>query len=182
MKTSTFREGVALLERLGLVYDVFCFHPQLDDFADLARALPDQTMVLNHIGAPLAVGPYAERRTEVMADWKAKMTKLAALPNVLVKIGGLGMGMFGLPSAGLKPRSHSSVLAEEWRPYVQTCIDLFGTDRCMFESNYPPDRETASYGALWNTFKRLSEGFSADERTALFSGTANRTYNLGISV
>jgi predicted TIM-barrel fold metal-dependent hydrolase len=182
LRDPDFRRGAAQLAPLGLAFDAFCFHTQLDDVADLAAALPDTAIVLNHLGTPLGIGPYAGRRDEVFAVWKAKMKALSAHPNVSVKIGGLGMAMTGLPSADRKPRARSAVLADEWRPYVQTCIDAFGVHRCMFESNYPPDGATATYGGVWNTFKRLTADYSPAERAALFAITANRVYRLGVQL
>ncbi len=182
LRDPSFRKGVAELAPMGLVFDAFCFHTQLDDLTDLAGALPGTTVVLNHLGTPLGVGPYAGRHDEIFALWKTRMKALASRPNVVVKVGGMGMPMYGLPSANRKPRSTSAVLAEEWRPLVQTTIDLFGVHRCMFESNYPPDSDTVTYGGIWNTFKRITAAYSPDQRAALFSGTANRVYSLGIDV
>jgi predicted TIM-barrel fold metal-dependent hydrolase len=182
LRDPDFRRGVAQLAPLGLAFDAFCFHTQLDDVADLAAAFPDTSIVLNHLGTPLGVGPYAGQRDAVFAAWKTKMKALSAHPNVAVKIGGLGMAMTGLPSADRKPRATSAVLAGEWRPYVQTCIDAFGVHRCMFESNYPPDGATATYGGIWNTFKRLTADYSPADRAALFGVTANRIYHLGLQL
>jgi L-fuconolactonase len=179
MASASFCKGVALLAERDLSLDLFCFHTQLADAADLAAACPDTSIILDHIGAPLGVGPFSDR-DETWATWLAGMRRLAAMPNVSVKIGGLGMAMMGLPSAGITPRAGSTVLAEEWRPYVETVIALFGPRRCMFESNYPPDSGTARYGTIWNAFKRLTASCSADERAALFGGTADRVYRLGI--
>jgi L-fuconolactonase len=179
LASAGFREGVARLARRDLSLDLFCFHTQLAEAADLAAACPATRIVLDHVGTPLGIGPFADRRA-VWAVWTAGMRRLAELANVSVKIGGLGMAMIGLPSAGITPRAGSAVLAEEWRPYVETVIELFGSGRCMFESNYPPDGATASYGTIWNTFKRLTASCSADERAALFGGTADRVYRLGI--
>jgi predicted TIM-barrel fold metal-dependent hydrolase len=71
-------------------------------------------------------------------------------------------------------------LAEEWKPYLETCIEAFGADRGMFESNFPVDILSCSYATLWNAFKRVSAGYSDEERTALFSGTAIRVYRLDL--
>jgi L-fuconolactonase len=69
-------------------------------------------------------------------------------------------------------------MAQAWRPYVETCIELFGATRCMFESNFPVDKGLTGYGLLWNAFKRLTAGCSAEEKSALFAGTAARFYRL----
>ena len=178
LKDPNLKAGVAALAPLNLAFECFVFHHQIPQVAELARAAPQTTIVLDHVGTPLGVGPYAGKRAEIFQQWKASMTDLARNPNVVVKLGGLGMGMFGFPQAGRTPRANSVELAAEWRPLIETCIEAFGAERCMFESNYPPDAETASYRAIWNTFKRLTSSASGDERTALFSGTAKKVYRL----
>jgi predicted TIM-barrel fold metal-dependent hydrolase len=97
---------------------------------------------------------------------------------VVAKLGGLGMRLFGFGFHEAPTPPDSEQLARAWRPYVETCIDAFGPARCMFESNFPVDQLSCSYVALWNAFKRISAGMSADERAALFSGTASRVYRL----
>ena len=173
-----FREGFALLGRFGLSFDSWIYHPQIPELTDLARAFPDTTVVLDHVGAPLAVGAYAGRRSEVFDDWRRSIRELAACPNVNVKLGGMGMHVFGFDFDLREIPPSSQELADAWRPYVETCIEAFGPDRCMFESNFPVDKRSCSYGVLWNAFKRLAAGCSAAEKTALFSGTARRVYRL----
>lgn len=178
LRDPNLRAGVAALAPLNLVFDAFVFHPQIPEVTDLARAVPGTTIVLDHLGTPLGIGPYAGKRAEIFKQWKASMKELARNPNVMVKLGGLGMGMLGFPEAGRTPQAPSAELAAEWRPLIETSIELFGPDRCMFESNYPPDGETASYRVIWNTFKRITASASDDERAALFGGTAKRVYRL----
>lgn len=175
-----FREGAKRLGELGLVLDVWAYHPQLPLVLEVARAAPGTTVVVDHCGGPIGVGPYAGREAEVFAKWRAAMAQLAALPNVLVKLGGLAMEISGKTwhRRDLPPTSEE--LAADWRPHVETCIELFGADRCMYESNFPVDKGMCGYAALWNAFKRISAGASAAEKTALFSGTAARTYGLSI--
>ena len=108
------------------------------------------------------------------------MRSLATCQNVVVKIGALGAGYAGFASFMAKKPATSQAIAEEWRPYVETCVEVFGANRCMFESDFPVDSATCSYRVLWNVFKRITEGFSAEEKTALFSGTAIRAYHLDI--
>ncbi len=170
-----FREGVAALEPLGLSFDVWLFHPQIAELTALARACPGTRIILNHCGNPLGIGPYAGRQKEVFAVWKQAMADLAEQPNVKVKLGGLGS--FSGPPVAV-PRT-SSVLAEEWRPWIETCIDLFGPRRCMFESNYPADAASASYGTTWNAFKHITARYSAGEKDWLYRRTARDTYRLG---
>ena len=173
-----FRHGAARLAEYGLSLDVWAYHTQLDEVLDLARALPELALVLDHCGGPLGAGPYAGRRAEVLAEWGGRMRLLAACPNVVVKLGGLGMavGGFGFERRALPPLSED--LAAAWRPYLDTCVEAFGAARCMFESNFPVDKGSTGYVALWNAFKRFAAPASVEERAELFSGTAIRTYRL----
>lgn len=174
-----FREGFSHLAPMGLSFDAWLYHTQLSELADLARAFPDTTIVLDHVGAPIGIGPYAGRRQEVMVEWSAGVRELARCPNVVVKLGGFGMRIFAFDYAS-RPRPPSSeALAADARPYVQTCIEAFGVERCMFESNFPVDKGSFSYAVWWNACKRLAQGASASEKQALFSATATRVYRLG---
>ncbi len=173
-----FRSGFARLGALGLRFDAWIYFTQLPDLAALAREA-ETPVILNHIGAPLGIGPYAARRGEVFETWSAGMRMLAACPNVFVKIGGMGMPRYGFGFETHERPASSAELAEAWRPYVNLCIETFGTDRCMFESNFPVDKESCSYRTLWNAFKHLAAHASEDEKVALFEGTARRVYDLG---
>ena len=173
-----YREGLAQLAPRGLTFDAWLFHPQLPELLDLARAFPRTTLVVNHAGGPLGAGPYRGRRAEVFAQWARDMRALAICDNVVVKLGGLGMRVNGFDfERGVDPPS-STDLAAAWRPYVETCIDAFGADRCMFESNFPVDKGSYGYVACWNAFKRLTRDHSNAERRSLFSDTARRVYRL----
>lgn len=173
-----FRRGAAQLAEHGLSLDVWAYHTQLGEVLDLARALPGLLLVLDHCGGPLGAGPYQKRRAEVFAEWSAGMRLLAGCPNVVVKLGGLGMAVngFGFESGDLPPSSAQLVAA--WQPYLETCVEVFGAARCMFESNFPVDKGSYGYAVLWNAFKRFAAVASAEEKAALFSGTATRTYRL----
>ena len=173
-----FREGFALLAPLGLSFEAWQYQPQLPDVIALARAFPQTSIVLNHIGAPLGVGPYAGQREAMFAHWKQHISELARCDNIVVKLGGLGMriGMFDFHLRARPPTS--AELAQAWRPWIEHCIAAFGPARCMFESNFPVDKITSSYAVLWNAFKRLAAGASAAEKHALFSATASRVYRL----
>jgi predicted TIM-barrel fold metal-dependent hydrolase len=177
---SRVREGFAQLGPLGLSFDAFMFHPQLADLVDLARAFPQTPIVLNHVGGPIGLGRYKGKRDAVFTDWSARIGELAACPNVHVKLGGLGMRVFGfdIHEGELPPSSEQ--LAALWRPYVETCISAFGPRRAMFESNFPVDKGSYSYGVFWNACKRLAQGMSAPEKADLFCGAASRFYRLGL--
>jgi L-fuconolactonase len=176
----TFREGYAQLGRYGLSFDAWLLEPQLPELIDLVRAFPHIPVVLDHVGTPLGVASYQGKREVRFPAWRGSIRKLAALPNVSVKLGGLAMAFCNFPSFLKSPAASSTQLAAEWRPYIETCIEAFGANRCMFESNFPVDMGSCTYPVLWNAFKLLSKQYSADERTALFSGTAQRFYRLTI--
>ena len=179
-RSDAFRAGFAELAPLGLSFDAWLLEPQLPDLIDLARAFPDTTIVLDHVGTPLGLGAYAGRRAERFAVWRDNIFELARSPAVVCKVGGLAMPFAGFPSFMARPQASSADLAEEWRPYVETCIEAFGAERCMFESNFPVDAGTCDYVTLWNAFKRLAAGASDDEKAALFAGTARRAYRLDL--
>jgi L-fuconolactonase len=174
------REGFAQLAPLGLSFDAWVYHTQLGDVIDLARAFPGTTIVLNHVGGPIGLGRYKGKRDEVFADWSKSIRTLAACPNVNVKLGGLGMRLLGFDVHEGEIAPSSEQLAALWKPYVQTCIEAFGADRAMFESNFPVDKGSYGYGVFWNACKRLAEGASAAEKKSLFSGTASKVYRLGL--
>jgi len=177
-RSAAFREGFAELAKLGLTFDAWVLEPQLRDVIDLARAFPHQPICLDHCGTPLGMGPYKGKREDGFARWSTSIRELARCENVVVKLGGLAMAFCGMPEEGPAAGYDSERLAAMWRPYIETCIEAFGPARAMFESNYPVDRWGASYPVLWNTFKRLAVGASADEKRALFAGTAARFYRI----
>jgi predicted TIM-barrel fold metal-dependent hydrolase len=174
---TSFREGFARLARLGLSFEAWVLEPQLPEVVALAAAFPDTTIVLDHVGTPLGIGAYAGRREERFDVWRRNIRALAATENVVVKVGGLAMPFGGFEVAdGEAPLSER--LATLWRPYIETCIEAFGPERCMFESNFPVDRYSCSYRVLWNALKRTAAGASAEEKEALFNGVARRVYRL----
>ncbi len=179
-KEAKFREGFAELSRAGLSFDAWLLEPQLPELIDLARAFPDVPIVLDHVGTPLGIASYASRREERFPIWAESIRTLATLENVVVKLGGLAMCFPHFPSFMSDPPALSEQLAAEWRPYIETCIQAFGPDRCMFESNFPVDIGSCDYPTLWNAFKILAKGYSPAEKTAMFSGTARRVYRLDV--
>ena len=172
------REGFARLGAMGLSFDAWLYHPQIPELTDLARAFPETPIVLNHVGGAIGLGPYAGQHDAVFAEWSGHIRALGQCPNVYVKLGGLGMRMFGFDVQAQELPPTSERLAALWRPYLETCIAAFGVDRSMFESNFPVDKTSCTYRALWNAFKRVAAGCSAAEKTALFSGTAAKFYRL----
>jgi len=180
LMAADFREGFGQLAKLGLSFDSWLYFPQIPELTDLARAFPDTTIILDHVGGMLNVGPYAGRQPDILKSWGADLGELAKCPNVNVKIGGLGMINLGFDFHEREAPSPSVELAVAWRPYVERCIEAFGPGRCMFESNFPPDKQSCGYTELWNAFKHLTTGASADEKKALYSATAARVYRLRV--
>jgi L-fuconolactonase len=174
----TFRQGFAQLGKLGLSFDAWLYHPQIPELADLARAFPAIPIVLNHVGGPLGVGPYQGKRDQTFREWHQAMKGLAACPNVRVKLGGLGMAIIGFDYHKESRPPSSERLAADWRPLMETSIELFGANRCMFESNFPVDKGMFSYSVMWNAFKRIASRASAAEKAALFHDTAASFYRL----
>jgi predicted TIM-barrel fold metal-dependent hydrolase len=173
-----FRKGLACLAPLGLSFDAWLFHPQIGELTDLARAFPDTRIILDHCGGPAGTGQYANRRKEIFAVWKTSIGEIAKCPNVAVKLGGLGMCLLGFDFHERPMPPSSEQLAAAWRPYIETCIEAFGTERAMFESNFPPDKGQCSYQVIFNAFKRIAAGYSETEKAALFSKTAMEVYRL----
>ena len=162
----------------GSTFEAWCYHPQIPDVTSLARAFPDTTIVLDHFGGPVGIGSYAGRARDVYAEWRAAIAELATCPNVVAKLGGINMEVNGF-GWHERPRPPSSQeLMEATRPYYEFTIEKFGADRCMFESNFPVDAVSASYTVLWNSFKRLTAGCSAEDKARLFHDTAARVYRL----
>ncbi len=177
-ESKPFREGMKVLGRMGLTYDTWHYHYQNRDFAALARAVPNTTMVLDHFGTPLGVGHYEGKREEIYAQWKTDIAEIAQCDNVVAKLGGLAMpdNGFGWHLRATPPTSDEFVAAQE-RYYLHT-IECFGPERCLFESNFPVDKYSISYPVLWNGLKKITQDFSEDEKNAMFSGTASRVYRL----
>ncbi len=181
MSTAQYRAGARVLAKMGLTLDNSLYHPQLDELADLARTVPELTIVLNHIGGLVRVGPYAGdggRDAEVLADWRRGIANVATCPNVVLKLGGVGQKRFGYDWLARARPIGSEELANTLGPLMHYCIEKFGPERCMFESNFPVDKVSYSYTVVFNAFKRLSKGYSASERAALFHDTAARVYRV----
>lgn len=175
-----FRLGMKVLGRMGLTYDTWHYHHQNRDFAALARAVPDTTMILDHFGTPLGVGPYADKREEIFEQWKRDIAEIAECDNVVAKLGGLAMpdNGFGWDKQAKPPTSDEFVEAQK-RYYLHT-IECFGPERCMFESNFPVDKRSLPYAVLYNGLKKIVADFSEDEKDAMFYGTAARVYALNV--
>jgi len=178
LSSAKFREGFAQLGKRNLSFDAWFYHPQITELTELARAFPDTTIILDHFGGPLGIGPYEGKREEIFAQWQIDIDALAACPNVNAKLGGLVMAIngFGFNRAERPPTSDALVAAT--RPWYDYAIAAFGADRCMFESNFPVDKASCSYNVLWNSFKKIASGASAQEKASLFHDTAASVYRL----
>jgi L-fuconolactonase len=180
-QTKNFREGFAKLGSMGLSFDAWNYHHQIPELTDLARAFPYVTIVLDHFGGPLGIGPYEGKRAEILAQWKKDITDLAQCPNVYAKLGGINMPVNGFGWHKLPKPATSDELVEATRDYYLHSIDKFGPQRCMFESNFPVDKASCSYAVMWNAFKKMAAGFNAEEKAALFHGTATKAYRLPLA-
>ncbi len=176
--SASFREGFSRLSSLDLSFDAWHYHHQIPALIELARAFPATTIILDHLGGPLGIGPYEGRRAEIFQQWKKDMAELARCANVVVKLGGINMAVsgFGWHKRPLPPTSDELVAAT--REYYLHAIDRFGPHRCMFESNFPVDKASCSYAVLWNAFKKIAAGFTDHEKAELFRGTAAKIYRL----
>jgi predicted TIM-barrel fold metal-dependent hydrolase len=173
-----FRRGFARLQPLGLAFDAWIYHTQLQELVDLADRFPHTTIVVNHIGGPLGVLDFQSRRAEVLREWEHDLHAVAERPNTRIKIGGMGMPVLGFGFEQCERPPGAQTLAEAWKPFIEICATAFGTERCMFESNFPIDKQSCSYGELWNAFKLATSGWSPRERSDLFYRTACLGYRL----
>ena len=180
MADSKFREGANVLSRMGLSLDIMLSFPQLPELVDFANSVPDVPIILNHMGGVNRIGVYVGREDEVLAAWRTGIAAVAACPNVTVKLGGMGMPRWGFGWHTRDVPIGSEELAEAMTPWMTYCIEQFGPDRCMFESNFPPDKVSYSYNVMTNAFKRLSNGYSEPERAAMFHDTAARVYRIDV--
>lgn len=178
LASDEFQKGFAHLGAYGLTFDAWVLEPQLSDVIALAHKFPHQPIVLNHCGTPLNIGAYRGKLPEHFDRWRKAIHQLSECPNVSVKLGGLAMAFCGMPEDGPAKGTASQALAELWRPYIESCIEAFGPAPAMFESNYPVDRWGATYPVLWNAFKRITAGASADDKRALYAGSAASFYGI----
>jgi predicted TIM-barrel fold metal-dependent hydrolase len=178
MKSEIFRTGVAMLGERGFTFDAWIYHIQLPELIDLARAVPGTTIILDHIGAPLGVGTYAGRRAEIHRWWAEQVAELATCPNVVVKLGGVGMSPYGSGWAERGRVASSDEIISEWAAPIRHLIEQFGPSRCMFESNFPVDKVSFSYRSMWNAYKRMTADLPVADRNELFAGTAERVYRV----
>ena len=179
LSSDNFRAGARVLAKMGMSLEAWLYFPQMRELADFAKAIPDLTIILNHVGGLLRVGPYAADPDETMQAWRDGIAAVAECPNVFVKLGGLGMPQTGFGWHERDVPIGSEELAEAMSPFMEHCIEKFGPERGMFESNFPVDKVSFSYNVMYNAFKRMSRGYSDSERADLFHNTAARAYRIG---
>lgn len=174
-----WRRAFALLEKHDLLFESWHYHINLSAFTELARTFPRITMVNNHVGTPLGIGPWAPPSSQ-FSKWKAAITELAKLPNVYCKLSGLGMGACGFDFEKRDTPASSDELAKAWGPYYTHCVEQFGFERCMFCSNFPVDKMSGSYTAHWNAFKKIcnAAGYTAEQKRMLLATNARKLYRL----
>lgn len=175
---TVFRDAFAELAKRDLSFEAWCYHPQIPGLADLARAHPDNRIVLDHFGGPIGIGPYADKKDEVFEEWKANLADLATCENVVAKLGGLNMEVNGFDWHKNPKPPTSEELCEATRPYFEYTIEQFGPERCLFESNFPVDKLSCSYMVCWNSFKRLTANYSSNEKALMYHDVAKRVYKL----
>lgn len=152
--------GFALLGKYGLSFDLQAYPGQFAGLAKLIARHPEMQIIINHTG--MAVPGEWEQ-------WRAGMAALAALPNVAIKLSGMGF-------------THRPWTLDQARPYLREAIDLFGTDRAMFASDFPTDKLFGSFAQHLDAYAAITADFSEDERRALWARNANRIYRLGLDV
>jgi predicted TIM-barrel fold metal-dependent hydrolase len=182
LASTSFREGFRHLAPRGLSFDASVFHSQLAEVTDLARAFPDTVILLEHMGLALGLDLDERGRAEVFQDWRRGLEDLATNPNVMCKIGGLGLPFWGFGLENRPDAIGSVELAALWQPYVDTAIEAFSVERCLMQSDYPPDGRSCGFVPLWNALKLVTRGYSAAERLALFHNNAARVYRLDAGV
>jgi len=181
MQSAEFIAGARTLASMGYSFDAWLYHHQIPELVELAQAIPELPIVLDHLGGRLGVAGYAARRDQVVQEWEAAMTAAAACPNIVLKVGGIGMdNTFGTGWSEFHKPPSSEQVAEYWADDVQWCIETFGPGRCMFESNFPVDRQSLPYAVLWNAMQIMASGYSEAEQSDLFVGTAARTYRIDL--
>lgn len=181
MRSPEFHAGASVLASMGFSFDAWLYHHQVDELVELAQAIPELTIVIDHLGGPLGVGDYGSKRDEVRVQWRDAMTAAAGCPNTVLKVGGIGMdNVYGTGWAADPMPPSSEEVAAYWSDDVRWCIDTFGPSRCMLESNFPVDRQSLPYSVLWNAMQIMTDGYTPAEQADLFAGTATRAYRLDL--
>jgi predicted TIM-barrel fold metal-dependent hydrolase len=174
------QEAIRCIATMGMTLDLWVFFTQLDDVVAVCETFPELVVILNHCGGPIGLGPYAADRRAMFAQWRSVIRRMAKFPKLRMKLGGLGMRYMGFDLHSQPVAPSSDALAELWAPYIETCVEAFGAERCMFESNFPVDKWVASYRVLWNAYKKMAGRYSSMQQERLFLRTAAETYRLSV--
>tara|TARA_B100000214_G_scaffold50505_2_gene31822 strand:- start:5564 stop:6592 length:1029 start_codon:yes stop_codon:yes gene_type:complete len=173
-----FQQGLQELSSLEMVFDTWHYHNQIKDLTKLAKNLPELIIIHDHFGGPLGIGPYKDKREEIFIQWQEDIYELSQCPNVFSKLGGLAMPVNGWDWHKRElPATSDEIISEQGRYYLHT-LECFGSDRCMFESNFPVDKQSVSYHVIWNAYKKLVYDFDEKTKDDLFYKTAERVYKL----
>lgn len=169
--------GLQILAEKEMTFDAWLYHHQLPQIAYVAEQVPELSIIVDHLGGPLGSGPYVGDAA-VRPLWREYIARIAACDNVTIKLGGIAMASLGADWDG-QPRPATSLeLADRWADDVNYVVETFGPERCMFESNFPVDRHHASYGVLWNSFKRIAADWDQRAKQHTFHDTAARVYSI----
>ena len=173
-----FRAGFQELANRKMTFDAWLYHPQIPELTDLAKTFSEVTIIFDHFGGPLGIGPYAAQKEEVFEQWVIDVTELAKCPNVYPKLGGIVMPINGFGWHKNELPASSDEIVEATGRYHDTTIRLFGPERCMFESNFPVDKQSCSYAVLWNAFKKIAGQYIEQDKQNLFHDSAVTAYKL----
>lgn len=174
------RDAIGVLQDREFVMDVWVYHQQLREVAEVAKEFEDLKIVLNHTGMPVLGGPNKGRAAGVFDEWLSGIKQVAEYPNVVIKLGALPLRAKDRQNPELPPTSEE--IQQAWGKWIEPCIDQFGPSRCMFESNFPVHKNWCSYQILWNGFKRITKSYSPDEKRSMYFDTANRIYDVGVEL
>jgi len=173
-----FQEGFNHLASRNLSFEAWCYHPQIPQLIDLAKKFPNTIIILNHFGGPLGIGSFENKEKETYEFWKKNIEELSKCENVQAKLGGIAMEINGFNWHKQNTPPSGNELINRTKDYYETTLEFFGTNRCMFESNFPVDKLSCSYVNLWNGFKNLTKNYSENERAKLFHDNATRIYKI----
>lgn len=155
-----FQRGIGLLNKFGFTYDILIYPKHLDTTLKLVRRFPDQPFVIDHMAKPII-------RESKIADWKKELEAVGAYANVYCKISGM-----------VTEAKWKTWHKEEFTPYLDTVVEIFGTDRLMYGSDWPVCSLSATYEDMLGIVKDYFSGFTKVEEEKVFGGNAARFYKL----
>ncbi len=174
----TFLASLNELSNLNLSFEAWQYHHQVNQVKKIAELLPKLKIVLNHFSGPIGIGPYANKKDEIFEIWKTDIRELAKHENVYAKLGGMAMPINGYEFHKQVSPATSDQLVQEQKHYYHYLISNFGPERCMFESNFPVDKQSISYNVVWNAFKKMAKSYTSEDKDLMFYKTAESFYKL----